>query len=109
MRALREEDVFQAIANPVRREILRTLSQGKKPASELARPFRISLPAVSQHLRALEHVGLVSEERVGKQRIYQLNPKPLKEVYEWVQSFEQFWSEKLVALGEHLKMKHGER
>jgi DNA-binding transcriptional ArsR family regulator len=106
--ALRNEKVFQAIAHPVRRKILEQLLEGEKPASELAAPFNISLPAVSQQLNVLKDAGLISERRVGRQRIYQLHPKPLKEVFEWVGFFEAFWIEKLDALGEHLRKKHGE-
>lgn len=80
---------------------------GERPASQLAKPFKISLPAVSQQLNVLKDAGLVSERREGRQRIYQLHPKPLKEVLEWVEFFEAFWIEKLNALGEHLKKKHG--
>lgn len=106
--ALRKEKVFQAIAHPVRRQILEQLMEGEKPATELAAPFDISLPAVSQQLNVLKEAGLVSERRVGRQRIYQLHPKPLREVFEWVGFFEGFWIEKLDALGEHLRKKHGE-
>lgn len=107
-RALRNEDIFQAIAHPVRRKILVRLSEGEKRASELAAPFKISLPAVSQQLAVLKEAGLVTERRVGRQRIYQLHPKPLREVFEWVEFFENYWIGKLDALGEHLRKKHGE-
>lgn len=105
--AHRNERVFQAIAHPVRRRILEELMKGEKPTSGLAAPFKISLPAVSQHLSVLKEAHLVSERRVGRQRIYQLHPRPLKEVFEWVEFFEQFWLEKLDALGEYLRNTHG--
>jgi DNA-binding transcriptional ArsR family regulator len=108
-RALREEDLFSAIAHPTRRKILELLCDGEKPASELAEPFRVTLPAISQQLQVLKKVGLVSERRVGKQRVYQLHPRPLREVFEWVEHFEAFWTRKLDALGEHLRKKHGPR
>jgi DNA-binding transcriptional ArsR family regulator len=107
-RALRNEDVFQAIAHPVRRKILIRLAEGEKGATDLASPFKISLPAVSQQLNVLKQAGLVSERRVGRQRLYQLHPKPLREVFEWVEFFENYWIDKLDALGEHLRKKHGE-
>ena len=106
-RSLREEDVFQAIAHPLRRQILVQLMKGEKNASDLAAPFDVTAAAVSQQLGVLKKVGLISEERVGRQRVYQLNPKPLKEVFDWVEFFEKFWLGKLDALGEHLKRKHG--
>jgi DNA-binding transcriptional ArsR family regulator len=106
VRALRSEDTFQAIAHPLRRKILLQLSQGNKSASEIAKPFNVSLPAISQQLNVLKKVGLVEETRIGRQRIYQLRPKPLKEVFEWVEFFEDFWTLKLDALGKYLDAKH---
>ena len=86
-RPFKNEYVFQAIAHPVRRKILEQLMEGEKPASDLAKPFNISLPAVSQQLNVLKDAGLISERRVGRQRIYQLHPKPLKQVFEWAELF----------------------
>lgn len=105
-RVLRNEDVFQAIAHPLRRKILLQLSKGNKSASEIAKPFDVSLPAISQQLNVLKDVGLVEEQRFGRQRIYQLRPKPLQEVFEWVEFFEEFWTMKLGALGKYLDEKH---
>lgn len=70
---------------------------------ELAESFDMSLPAVSQHLKVLRLAGLVTERRQGRQRVYSLVPGPLKEVSDWVDHYERFWSEKLTRLGEHLK------
>jgi DNA-binding transcriptional ArsR family regulator len=106
-RALRDEDLFSALAHPVRRRMLEMLREGERPASDLARPFGVSLPAISQQLNVLKRVGLVADRAVGKQRIYQLNPAPLREVFDWVHTFESFWAERLDALGEHLRRKHG--
>ena len=100
-------DVFEAISHPVRREILRLLKSGEKPAAELAEPFEMSFPAVSQHLSVLKEADLVTERREGRQRIYQLHPKPLREVHEWIEEFEAFWTGKLDALGHYLRKKHG--
>ena len=86
-RALRQEDVFVAIANPIRREMLELLKSGPKSASELAEPFGVSLPAISQQLNVLKEVGLISETREGRQRIYQLHAEKLREVYDWVRAF----------------------
>jgi DNA-binding transcriptional ArsR family regulator len=106
-RSLRNEDIFQAIAHPMRRRVLEILKTGAQPASALAETFDVSFPAMSQQLNVLKNVGLISEQRVGRQRIYQLHPKPLKEVLDWVEFFEEFWIKKLDALGEHLRKKHG--
>ena len=100
--------VLEAISQPVRREILNQLRNGEKPAASLAAAFQVSFPAVSQHLAILKQAGLLNERRVGRQRIYQLRAKPLKEVYDWVSAYEQFWSNKLGELGEFLRKKHGQ-
>lgn len=96
-------DAFRAIADPTRRAILDLLSEGEQRAGELAAPFAMSLAAVSQHLRVLREVGLVSERRQGRERVYCLEAAPLREVSEWVVRYEQFWKQKLDALDEFLK------
>ena len=83
-----EVDVFVAIASPVRRALLDTLSAGPRPVRDLAAEFSISRPAVSQHLRILKEASLVSEERFVRERRYQLNPSPLREVGRWLTHYE---------------------
>jgi DNA-binding transcriptional ArsR family regulator len=95
-------DVFAAIANPGRRAILDQLCGGERPVLALAEPFDMSLPAVSQQLRILRKAGLVSERRDGRQRLYRLNPEPLREVRDWMRHYEKFWTTKLRGLGEYL-------
>ena len=68
----------------------------------LAEPFDMTLPAVSQQLRVLRRAGLVSEERDGRQRVYRLNPEPLREVRDWMRLYEKFWGRKLKSLGDYL-------
>lgn len=97
------DDVFRAIADPTRRALLDGLSAGEQPVTRLAAAFEMSLPAVSQHLRVLREVGLVSEHRAGRQRLYRLEPAPLREVAEWVSHYEQFWAGKLDSLAQYLK------
>ena len=80
MRPIQENDVFHAIAHPARRAILVKLRGGERAASGLAAPFRMTFPAISQHLRVLEEADLVSVRRDGRHRLYRLNPKPLKNV-----------------------------
>jgi DNA-binding transcriptional ArsR family regulator len=106
MRPLQENDVFHAIAHPARRAILVSLKSGEKPASELAEPFGVSFAAISQHLKILKEADLVSERREGRQRIYHLQPKPLRDVVNWVEEFESFFSARLDALSKHLDRKH---
>ncbi|MEM8809630.1 MAG: metalloregulator ArsR/SmtB family transcription factor [Cyanobacteria bacterium P01_G01_bin.38] len=96
-------DVFSAIADPTRRLLLDQLRQGEQPVKQLAGPFDMSMPAISQHLSILCEVGLVTQRRVGRQRFYQLNPEPLKQVSDWVAYYEQFWQDKLAGLGDYLE------
>jgi DNA-binding transcriptional ArsR family regulator len=103
MPSLVATDVFSAISAPARRAILSKLAQREMPVLELALSFDISLSAVSQHLNILRGAGLVSIRKAGRQRIYRLNPQPLKLVAEWVESYERFWTDKMVALGDYLQ------
>jgi DNA-binding transcriptional ArsR family regulator len=96
-------DVFSAIADPTRRAILDLLSKGEQPVKQIAQPFPMSLPAISQHLSVLCEVGLVIQRKEGRQRLYRLNPEPLKQVSNWVNYYEQFWQEKLDVLGNYLE------
>ena len=96
-------DVFQAIAHPTRRRLLDELVDGEASVNTLAAPFTMSRPAVSQHLRILREAGLVAERRVGRERIYRLQPEPLRQVDDWVRRYERFWSHKLGALGDYLE------
>ncbi len=86
-----DADVFDAIASPVRREILDLLRQGERPVHDLAASFAMTRPAVSQHLRVLREAGLVHEARVGRERRYRLNARPLRTVLDWAAHYEQFW------------------
>jgi DNA-binding transcriptional ArsR family regulator len=95
-------DVFLAIAHPVRRAMLDRLRRGEQPVLALAEPFAMTLPAVSQQLRILRRAGLVSERRIGRQRMYRLEPEPLKDVRDWMRHYDKFWSRKLRGLGDYL-------
>jgi DNA-binding transcriptional ArsR family regulator len=107
MRPPQENDVFHAIAHPARRAILLTLMQGERAASDLAEPFDMTFAAISQHLRALEDAALVSARRDGRQRLYRLEPQPLKDVASWIDEFAAFFDSRLDALGDYLDRKHG--
>jgi len=82
--------------------MLELLGVGERTADELAQPFDMSQPAVSQHLRVLREAGLVDVRKEGRHRVYSLDPKPLREVFDWAQYFEGFWRKKLSALGREL-------
>jgi DNA-binding transcriptional ArsR family regulator len=109
MRPVQENDIFHAIAHPARRSILILLKDGGRPASELAEPFGVSFSAISQHLKILKDADLVFTKRDGRNRIYHLHPEPLKEVWDWVEDFQDFWSARLDALEKHLDRKHGRK
>ena len=109
MRPIQENDVFHAIAHPARRAILLTLKDGERPANELAEPFRMTFAAISQHLRVLEEADLVSVRRDGRQRLYKLDPRPLRDVVSWADEFAAFFGQRLDALGTYLERKHGKR
>lgn len=96
------DDVFRALADPTRREMLALLRDGERTVLELAQPFAMSQPAVSQHLAVLRDSGLVSSRRDGRNRLYRIEPKTLKAIDDWLEHYRHFWTEKLWALGEYL-------
>jgi len=95
-------DVYLAIADPTRRRLLDLLGPGERPVHVLAAGFRMSRPAISQHLRILRRVGLVEVRRDGREHRYRLRAERLREVFDWVAHYQAFWSEKLAALGHYL-------
>ena len=93
---------FQALADPTRRGMLARLSQGPASVSELARPFAISLPAVMQHLQALEASGLVRSEKQGRVRTCRLEPKALSAAEQWIAEQRALWEAQLDRLEDFL-------
>jgi DNA-binding transcriptional ArsR family regulator len=93
---------FAALADPTRRAILARLSQGETSMSELARPFAMSGPAVSKHLKVLEKAGLISRGREAQWRPAKLAPAPLKDVADWVSDYRRFWDESFDRLDDYL-------
>ena len=96
-------DAFGAIAHPVRRSLVTALAGGDKPVRELAATVTVSRPAVSQHLAVLRDVGLVSEQRHGRERRYHLHPERLDEVRKWMHTLDRFWDDRLDRLRRHLE------
>ena len=92
-RAATTSDVFNAIAEPQRREILLLLRGGERPVTDVARALGMTQPGASKHLRVLREVGLVRDRKAGKQRLYGLDARGLRPIHEWVVGFEQFWNE----------------
>lgn len=97
--------VFNALADPTRRAVLYCLRGKDRPALEIARMVRSSPSALSQHMTVLRAAGLVEQSKAGRQRIYRLQATPLKEIADWVFSFEEFWDAKLGALAKYLEEK----
>jgi DNA-binding transcriptional ArsR family regulator len=95
--------VFAALANSTRRELLRLLrDEGQQPVQQLADHFAMRRPSISEHLKMLRDVGLVSEHRQGRQRYYHLEVAPLLEVQAWLVPYERFWRERFANLREVL-------
>ncbi|MEX1254891.1 MAG: metalloregulator ArsR/SmtB family transcription factor [Dehalococcoidia bacterium] len=94
---------LSALADPTRREILARLSVGEASVTELARPFEISLPAVSKHLKVLERAGLIARSRRAQWRPCRLEAGPLKDVAEWVEHYRQIWEQRLDRLDAYLQ------
>lgn len=82
-------DAFTALAEPTRRSILEMLAaKGEMPATSIYKRFKVSAPAISQHLKVLKQVGFVRVEKRAQQRIYYVDPKPMKELEKWIKQFE---------------------
>ena len=96
-------NTFAALADPTRRAILARLSQGEASVTELAEPFRMSLPAVSKHLRVLERSGLISRSRTAQWRPCRLKAERMKEAVDWLEHYRKFWEASLDRLDDYLK------
>ena len=94
---------FGALADPTRRAILSRLAKGEASVTELAKPFEMSLPAVSKHLRVLERAGLITRGREAQWRPCRLEAERLKEVADWVERYRRFWEESFDRLDELLR------
>jgi DNA-binding transcriptional ArsR family regulator len=95
--------IFAALADPTRRGILARLADGDATVSELAEPFAISLPAISRHLKVLEHAGLISRSRSAQWRSSSLQAEPLREATAWMETYRQFWDANFDRLDAHLQ------
>ena len=94
---------FTALADPTRRAILLRLAEGETTVGDLARPFKISAPAISRHLRVLEKARLISGRREGAHKRCTLEPKTLRNAVNWLEVYRRFWNDSLDQLAEHLK------
>src|SRR5262245_47688469 len=102
MHPMRTDDVFSALANPVRRRILELLRTESLTAGAIAAAFDLNRPAISEHLQVLKSVSLVREEVRGRQHFYHLNATALAEVGEWLHPFEHYWQQRMRALSQTL-------
>lgn len=103
MNAQRLNATFSALADPTRRAIIARLATGEASVQELAKPFKMSLPAVSKHLKVLEKAKLVRRGRNAQWRPCYLMAKPLKEASDWMAQYRRFWEESFDRLDEYLK------
>ena len=94
---------FAALADPTRRGILSMLASGEKTVTQLAEPFRMTLPAVSKHLKVLQKAGLVTQSREAQWRPCRLEAAPLKEATEWMEKYRVYWEQSFDKLDEHLR------
>ena len=95
--------VFGALADPTRRAILASLSSGERSVTELAKPFKISMPAITKHLKVLERSGLITRSREAQWRPCQLQAEPMKDAVDWLQNYRRHWEESFDRLDDYLK------
>ena len=103
MTADRLTHTFAALADPTRRAILARLASGEASVTELAKPFDMSMPAISKHLKVLERASLIARGRDAQWRPCRLRAAPLKDVADWVEHYRKFWEESFDRLDEYLK------
>jgi DNA-binding transcriptional ArsR family regulator len=93
-RAATTADAFNAVSEPLRRQILDVLADGERPVNDLVRMLGLAQPQVSKRLRVLREAGVVDVRDAGRQRLYSLNGKALKPIHDWVKPYERSWSER---------------
>lgn len=96
-------DTYQALADPTRRAILARLVQGEVRVTDLAEPFNMSLNAVSKHIRSLERAGLIRREVRGREHYLTVDPTPLREAADWLNTYQQSWQQRLDRLEAYLR------
>jgi DNA-binding transcriptional ArsR family regulator len=98
-----KHDVFQAIADPTRRQLLKMLVDQELPVTVISGHFPISRTAVSKHLRILADAGLVKERKVGRETRFRLEPEPLLEIKRWLSYYERYWENKMLLLKQYVE------
>jgi DNA-binding transcriptional ArsR family regulator len=99
----RLDTIFMALADPTRRAILERLAQGEASGTELARPFSISVPAISKHLRVLEQADLILHRKDGRTHRFRLAARPMQEAAAWLEHYRQFWEAQFDSLDTYLQ------
>jgi len=94
---------FAALADPTRRAILARLAEGDASVTELAKPFPVSLPAISRHLKVLQRAGLISRNRLAQYRPSSLRAEPLQEATAWIETYREVWESRMDRLDAHLR------
>jgi DNA-binding transcriptional ArsR family regulator len=97
--------VFSAVADPTRRAILQALAERPSTITEIAKPFPVSLNAVSKHVMVLERAGLVKREILGREHLCRLTPRPLREATQWLEHYREFWETRMDALETYVARK----
>jgi DNA-binding transcriptional ArsR family regulator len=98
---------FSALADPTRRAILSRLATGEASVTELAQPFAMSMPAISKHLKVLEHAGLIARGRDAQWRPCRLEAGPLLDIADWVERYRHFWEGRFDRLDDYLRAAQG--
>lgn len=105
----RLDNLFHALSDATRRSILRDISAGEKTVGEIAGPYRVSLAAVSKHLKVLEKAELIHREKRGSFQFVRINARPMKEADRWLSFYEKLWGDRLDALDKYLRDKKKEQ
>ena len=94
---------FGALSHPIRRGIMARLATGETTVAELAKPFNVSAPAISKHLRILEKAGLMKRRKEGREHHCRIEAEKIKQASDWIENYRRFWEESLDRLGDYLK------
>ena len=105
----RLDATFGALADPTRRGILEELSAGRRRVTDLARPYAMSLPAVSKHLRVLEEAGLIRRERAGREHLISVDPTPIRAARDWISLHADVWQQQFDKLDAFLRRAQRQR
>lgn len=95
-------DVYQAIADPIRRDIIALIAEKSLTVNEVAKSFEISRPAISKHLKILDECGILTIEQKGRKRLCQVNPKSLIPAFLWIEQYKKLWEERIDSFEEYL-------